>query len=415
MDAIRADQVGKKYKHYRMPTDRIWEWATGGRISRHESNWVLRGIDFAVQSGEAIGIVGPNGAGKSTLLRIIRGTIRASEGEVTTQGRVAALELGLGFHPDFSGYENLEMAGALVGLDAAAVRARRPDIEDFAELGDALNDPVRTYSSGMQMRLAFSIATAVRPSILLIDEALAVGDLYFQHKCMARIRSFREQGTSLILVSHDATAITSLCDRALLIESGTLVRDGSPTEVIELYNALNAKRTESYEIRQGGSLAEEGGSTRSGDRRATIDRVEMLRDGTPSEHFRVGEEMSIRVHGHANQALADLTVGIALRDRLGNEVFGTNTKLLGCEPIRFESGETFCTRFDLPANIGFGSYSLTVALHVGEVHLDGNFDWWDNVCTFQMIPGSGPRFTGTNFLPVQAQFESKPNHVGDNS
>ena len=368
---------------------------------------MLRGVGFTVSPGEAVGVVGPNGAGKSTLLRIIAGTLRPTEGSVSIQGRVAALELGLGFHPEFTGYENLRMGGALIGLDPAALSERIPEIEAFTELGEALSDPLRTYSTGMQMRLAFGIATAVRPDILLIDEALAVGDTYFQHKCMSRIRSFRDQGTSLFLVSHDAAAITSLCNRALLIESGVLVRDGSPTEVIELNNALAARRTEAYEIRQGQDLQGIGGSLRSGDRRAQIDRVEIMQDGVPCAHFRVGTGMTIRVHGHTLKAIDDLTVGLVLRDRLGNEIYGTNTNLLECQSQRFDPDASFSARFDFPVNLGCGSYGLTLALHAGRVHLDGNFDWWDNVCTFQVIPGDAPPFVGTSYLPTQARFEDQ--------
>jgi lipopolysaccharide transport system ATP-binding protein len=416
MTAIRVENLGKRYKHYRHPSHRLWEWATAGRLTLHEPAWVLRGVRFSVEPGEALGIVGPNGAGKSTLLRLIKGTIMATEGRVETAGRVAALELGLGFHPDFSGYENLFTGGALIGLDAPAVRERLPEIEAFTELGDALSDPMRTYSSGMQLRLAFGIATAVRPDILLIDEALAVGDAYFQHKCIARIRSFREQGTTLLLVAHDAAAVTSLCDRAILLESGVLERDGSPREVLEYYNALTAKRTASYDIKQGSELGlQGGGSTRSGDGRAVIERLELQGHAGEGEHFRVGEQLTIRVHGRANEALDDLTVGVALRDRLGNEVFGTNTYLLGCAPLPLRAGERFCAAFRLPLNLGCGSYGVTLALHEGRVHLDGNFDWWDNVASFQVVPGDEPRFAGTSYLPVEASIERAADSGGDST
>jgi lipopolysaccharide transport system ATP-binding protein len=415
MTAIRAHNLGKRYKHYPRPSHRLWEWATAGRVTLHEPAWVLRGVEFSVEPGEALGVVGPNGAGKSTLLRILKGTIRATEGRVEMAGRVAALELGLGFHPDFSGYENLVTAGALLGLDAAAVREHLPAIEDFTELGDALHDPLRTYSSGMQLRLAFGIATAVRPDILLIDEALAVGDAYFQHKCISRIRSFREQGTTLVLVAHDAAAITALCDRAILIESGVLLRDGTPTDVLEYYNALTAKRTSSYDIEQGEALAEGGGSTRSGDRRAVIERLELVGGESGGEHFRVGDTLTLRVHGRANESLEDVTVGFALRDRLGNEVFGTNTHLLGCAATPLAAGEGFVAEFRLPLNLGRGSYGVTLALHEGRVHLDGNFDWWDNVGHFQVIPGGEAPFAGTSFLPAEATVSRQLADAGDSA
>ncbi len=250
MQSIEVANLGKCYKHYPKPADRLWEWLTPRKRSRHAEHWVLRGLQFRVQPGEGLGIVGVNGAGKSTLLKIIRGTVRPTVGEVVLGGRLAGLELGLGFHPDFSGRQNVFTAGALLGLDAAMVERLLPNIEDFAEIGAVLDDPVRTYSAGMQLRLAFSLATAVRPDILVIDEALAVGDAYFQQKCVTRIRNFREQGTTLLLASHDATAVKTLCDRALLLDEGVLVREGDPDRVFEYYNAMIGRRTAEYQIRE---------------------------------------------------------------------------------------------------------------------------------------------------------------------
>jgi len=404
MSRIRAEQLGKYYKHYPHASHRLWEWASGGRMTRHQSVWVLRNVSFEVEPGEAVGIVGENGAGKSTLLKLVKGTIRASAGRVETAGRIAALEIGLGFHPDFSGLDNLYTGGALIGLDGARVRALLPEIEDFAEIGAALHEPVRTYSTGMQLRLAFSLATAVRPDALLIDEALAVGDAYFQQKCMARIRGFRAQGTSLLLVSHDAGAIRSLCDRALLFEGGQVVREGSPAAVLEYYNARMAERSADYEIRQGAALAE-AGSTRSGDGSATFERIELLDDRGPAGSFTVGSNMRIRLEGRAREPVESLTVGISLRDRLGNEIFGTNTHHLGGKALDLAAGGRFRAEFTLPVNLGCGHYGVTAALHSGAVHLDANYDWWDNVCVFEVLPGAEPPFVGSCHLAAEARVE----------
>jgi len=277
-----------------------------------------------------------------------------------------------------------------------------PEIEQFAEIGGAIDEPVRTYSTGMQMRLAFSLATARRPEVLLVDEALAVGDSYFQQKCMMRIRRFRDEGTTLLLVSHDPASVKTLCDRALLLDQGLLVREGSPVSVLEYYNAMIAKQTADYEIRQGEALGGARGSTRSGDGRASIERVELSDESGPTRAFRVGSAMRIEVHGRAEKPIEELTVGISIRDRLGNEIFGTNTHHLGIDSRAVSSGASFHASFALPVNLGIGNYTLTTALHAGAVHLEGNYDWWDRVQAFQVVPADGAFFVGCSYLPVVA-------------
>src|SRR5579862_3817599 len=223
MGTIRVSQLGKAYKYYPTRWSRLAEWLVPFGPPRHELKWVLRDINFHVSPGESVGIIGINGAGKSTLLKLIAGTAIATKGSVAMTGRVAALlELGMGFHPDFTGRQNAFMAGQLLGLGTQELLALMPEIEAFAEIGDYVDQPVRVYSSGMQMRLAFSVATAKRPDILIVDEALSVGDAYFQHKSFDRIREFKQQGTTLLMVSHDKTAIQSICDRAILLDAGRL-------------------------------------------------------------------------------------------------------------------------------------------------------------------------------------------------
>ncbi|MEO7495508.1 MAG: ABC transporter ATP-binding protein, partial [Massilia sp.] len=207
MGSITVSQLGKAYKLYPSRWSRLAEWMLPFRGRRHELKWVLRDINFSLAPGEAVGIIGINGAGKSTLLKLITGTAQASCGSVAIGGRVAALlELGMGFHPEFTGRQNAYLAGQLIGLTSAEIDTLMPHIEQFADIGDYIDQPVRVYSSGMQMRLAFSVATARRPDVLIVDEALSVGDAFFQHKSFERIRQFRELGTTLLIVSHDRAA-----------------------------------------------------------------------------------------------------------------------------------------------------------------------------------------------------------------
>lgn len=404
MPAIRVEQLGKRYKHYARARHRLVEWATAGRARRHQDTWVLRGVSFELARGEAVAVVGSNGAGKSTLLRLVAGATQPSEGRIEVSGRVASLELGLGFHPDFTGRQNVFTSGELQGLRRDEVERLMPEIERFAEIGAAIDEPVRTYSSGMQLRLAFAAATAVRPDVLIVDEVLAVGDAYFQARCIARIRDFRAAGTTLLFVSHDPTAIRRLCDRALLLDRGLLIRQGDAGSVLDYYNALIARMTSEYEIKQGAALAAEGGTTRSGSQAIMAKRVELLGAAGPQRVFPVGSRFCVRVHGEAREAVDAFTLGIAIRDRLGVEAFGTNTHHLGVASPSLAAGESFVAEIELPLNLAVGSYALTVAIHAGAVHVEGNYDWWDEVVSFQVMPGGEPVFVGAAYLPSTARF-----------
>ncbi len=389
MLALRS--IGKAYKRYRTPRDRLVERVLPWRGDRHEKIWVLRGIDLVVAAGECVALVGQNGSGKSTLLKLVAGTIEATEGSVERQGRVAAiLELGLGFHPSFSGRQNVFLAGQILGLRPHEIADALPRIEAFAEIGSYFDQPVRVYSSGMQVRLAFSVATAIRPEILIVDEALSVGDVYFQHKSFARIKEFRDQGTALLFVSHDASAVKTLCDRALLLDHGQCVQQGLPLDVLEYYNAIIAKREADYRIRQVEGAGQ--ASTRSGDERAVIDTVELM-DGTgrSTRAIRTNSPARLAIRFHVNRVLSGVNIGFLIRDRIGVDVFGTNTHYLSTPMPELEPGSQYECVFDFPrVTLGSGSFSVSVALHGGASHLLDNYEWWDRALTFQVLAGDEP-------------------------
>lgn len=399
---ISVKNVGKSYKTYQSFGGRLLDWFLPFTGQHHKKTWVIRHVSFEVNAGDAIGIIGYNGAGKSTLLKIVTGTTAPSEGSVAVQGRVSALlELGMGFHPDFTGRQNVLMSGQLLGLTTEQVLEKMPDIERFAEIGAYIDQPVRTYSSGMQVRLAFSVATCVRPEILIVDEALSVGDAYFQHKSFDRIRQFRDQGTTLLFVSHSAGAVKTLCNRAILIDQGGVVKDGSPVEVLDFYNAIIARREKEAEVRQ--AEAETGQSmTRSGGGQAKIQALEMLDDqGQPIRTALVGQTVSFHVCVEVNGDIDQLTAGVLIRDVLGNEVFGTNTFHHHQSIDKPSKGSKHTIVFDVTSlDLGQGSYSVSVALHNKDAHTTGNYDWWDNALVFQVILGSQPMFVGTSSLPV---------------
>jgi len=406
MGSIRVRGLGKFYRRYARPSARLIEWLSLERARRHERVWVLRDVSFEVRAGDALAIVGRNGAGKSTLLRLVNGTLRPSAGEIEVDGRVAALELGLRMHGEMTGRQNLFLAGQLLGLSADHIVELLPEITAFSELADHLEQPLRTYSSGMRLRLAFSLATAVRPGVLLVDEALAVGDARFQQKCIARIRRFLEEGSCLVFVSHDPLTLRSLCGWAVLLEDGQKLREGSPAAVLDYYNALLARLDDNFHIEQ---EVENAGTavTRSGEGQVVIEAIELRDDDGPQRTFPVGSPLRIRVRGRAARAVPDLTVGVAIRDRLGNDVYGTNSYHLDDDVHPLQAGETFDAEFRLPANVSPDRYTVTAALHAGRVHLEGSYDWWDHAVAFEVVPGPEPYFVGRAYLPVTLHFERR--------
>lgn len=404
---IRARGLGKMYRRYPAQWKRLAEWCTLGAYQSHLELWALKGISFDIEAGEAVGIVGQNGAGKSTLLKLIVGTTVATEGTFEVTGDVAALlELGMGFHPEFSGEQNAMMALQMTGLSEEGARALLPDVADFSELGEFLAQPFRTYSSGMQMRLAFAVATVRRPHVLIVDEALSVGDAYFQHKCIRRIRTFKELGTTMLFVSHDPAAVKTLCDRALLLDSGELVQEGSAESVLDYYNALIAQREKDASIEQK-RLEKARFQTRSGDSAMKISGVDMVdADSRSVRSFTTGESATIICEMTFSEPLEEYTVGIMIRDRLGNEVFGTNTMYLDLETPKRRPGETLVVRFSLKLELGYGPYSLTVAAHSPLGHVERTHDWIDNALNFHVVPKNAERFAGVANLSVAAELDA---------
>ncbi|MGC3028692.1 ABC transporter ATP-binding protein [Burkholderia sp. DN3021] len=400
MGTITVTNLGKAYKQYPTRWSRLVEWMDPRRKEHHKLHWVLRDVNFSVRAGEAIGIIGINGAGKSTLLKMIVGTTQPTVGSVTMTGRVAALlELGMGFHPDFTGRQNVMMAGQLLGYSVDELTALMPEIEAFAEIGEYIDQPVRVYSSGMQMRLAFSVATARRPDVLIVDEALSVGDAYFQHKSFDRIREFGKQGTTLLIVAHDKAAIQAICDRAILLNAGRLEMEGPPEAVMDYYNAMLADR-ENSEVRQE-KLGSGAVQTVSGTGEALIDDVALLdRSGQPVEIVGVGQPVALRVKVKCAKAIPELVVGYMIKDRLGQTVFGTNTYHLKQVLVDLAEGQSVELHFEFLANIGVGSYSVAVALHTGDAHLANNYQWRDHALVFNVVNIKMDDFVGVAWLPT---------------
>lgn len=397
MTILEVQQVSKAYRQYTSEWHRVLNWF-GSHFTPAVEHWVLQDVSFNIRRGEAIGIVGQNGAGKSTLLKLITGTQYPTSGRISVNGRVSAiLELGMGFSQDLTGRENVLHTAGLMGFSHAAVLEKMDEIEAFAEIGEYFDEPVRTYSSGMQVRVAFAVATAFRPDILIVDEALSVGDAYFQHKSFNRIREFQQQGTTLLLVSHDHNSIRSICDRALLLEKGKLLKVGEPGEVVDFYNALIGEKEGDDTIRQEQT---ETGQTRtiSGTGEATVVAITLTDlSGNPLEIIEVGAEVTLVIKVQVRALIPRLILGYMIRDRLGRAIFGTNSDLLEQPLDAVQAGTLLTYRFRFTANMGHGSYSISTALHSTATHLENNYEWRDLAHVFEVI-NPHPYFEGCNWM-----------------
>lgn len=405
-NSIQIRNVGKCYKLYGSRRNRLKDWLLPGAGHRYTEKWVLRGIDLEVQAGEAVGIIGMNGAGKSTLLKIVTGTTAPTEGTVAFHGSVAALlELGLGFHPEFTGRQNVYMSGQLLGYTIAEINQCMVEIESFAEIGEAIDAPVRTYSSGMQVRLAFSVATMKRPDILIVDEALSVGDAYFQHKSFGRIKAFCEAGTTLLLVSHDKAAIQAVCDRAVLLDKGTILRVGEPEEIMDFYNAMIGGNG-------GGNIEQvcmDDGrvKTISGTREVVIQSVRMFNaKGVEAEVFAVGENCRLEVETEAQATVDTLICGMMIKDRLGQDIYGTNNYLFHQDVKRVRKGTRHKFSFFVPLNLGVGNYSITVACTGDPSHVVSNYEWIELAKVFQVVNVLEFPFGGHVYLKSRMEIET---------
>ena len=396
--ALRVEGVSKQYRIYDRPVDRLKESITRGRWKTHREFWALHDISFEVEPGTTTGIIGPNGSGKSTLLQIITGTLEPTHGTVWHEGRIAALlELGAGFNPEFTGIENVFMNASLMGLTKTETERLLPEIESFAEIGEFIHQPLKTYSSGMYVRLAFAAAIAVSPQILIIDEALSVGDAVFQHRCTRRIKEMQEAGTTILFVSHDPGAIRALCSRAILLNGGRMEADGSPADVLDRYQKLIMAQEAAYAEAQLARLHEKAlpevsasdenvalqFTFRHGDGSAEILRVDLLDASLrPVTMVESGQLVHLRVRVIFHQDLEDPVYGFIIRNRYGINLYGTNTKVQGIKPGLIRRGERVETTFAFNCWLAPDLYSVSIAVHSPN---SVSFDWMDGALFFRVF------------------------------
>lgn len=420
MPPLRVDAVSKQYRIYDRPADRLKETLTRGRWKAHREFWALKDISFEVEAGTTTGIIGPNGCGKSTLLQIITGTLEPTHGSVQLEGRVAALlELGAGFNADFTGIENIFMNATLMGLSKSETEHLLPEIANFAEIGDFIYQPLKTYSSGMYIRLAFAAAIAVSPQILIIDEALAVGDAVFQHRCMRRIKQMQENGTTILFVSHDPSAIRALCTRAILLNEGKMLAQGSPADVLNRYRKIIMASQQAYEAHLNPTEETNPASIqlertplihsyRHGDRSAEVMQVELLDAGLrPTQLVETGQPLVIRIVYVANTALDDVVCGFLIRNRHGIHIYGTNTELQEVPFERVDKGQLTEVTFEFNCWLAPDEFSLSVAVHSGA---GVSFDWLDGCLFFRVMAGT--TMEGVANLNATAATKRLGSHAG---
>jgi lipopolysaccharide transport system ATP-binding protein len=398
--ALRVERVSKQYRIYSHPGDRLKESLTRGRWQWHREFWALSDVSFEIEAGATTGIVGPNGSGKSTLLQIITGTLEPTHGNVWYEGRVAALlELGAGFNLEFTGIENVFMNASLMGFSHKETERLLPEIERFAEIGDFIHQPVKTYSSGMYVRLAFATAVSTEPQILIIDEALSVGDAVFQHRCLRRIKQMQENGTTILFVSHDPSAVKALCSRAILMNGGRIDTDGKPGDVLNRYQGLIMEREEAYDRREpvasSGTLGEQHDAAelirpspslrftfRHGDGSAEVLSAELLNAARENaELVDTGEPLVAKMRVRFTHDCVDPVFGFLIRNRLGIHAYGVNTEQKQLKLGQIERGEVVEVSFAFDCWLGTDAYSVSFAVHSE----DGiSYDWIDGALFFSV-------------------------------
>jgi ABC-type polysaccharide/polyol phosphate transport system ATPase subunit len=425
VNAVEFQGVSKSYAIYDSPGDRLRELVSPTRFKRHRDFWALHDVSFEVHRGETFCIVGENGSGKSTLLQMVAGILQPSSGTVAVDGRVSALlELGAGFNPEFTGRDNVYLNGSILGLTTRQIDERYKGIEAFAEIGEFINQPVKTYSSGMVVRLAFAVAINVDPEILLVDEALAVGDLYFRQRCMRKVHEMRARGITILFVSHAVADVKAIGDRALWLEHGRVVEIGDPDRVVGRYLAAMVEKDSTYLQTKAGTGAKRtsAGPVRApevvetipnvdhryGDGRAEVLGIAVLDEqGRPLHMLDPGSNILVRISVRAKEEVPLPMVGFMLRNQLGMDFSGTNTAREGHELAPMQPGDIYTVDFylELP-ELYPASFSFSPAVADGTLLGYRMCDWIDNAVVLQM-GRSEAQIYGYIHLPCRVEVNSR--------
>ncbi len=394
-NAVEIRDLSKCFKIYKKQYYRFIEFFSNKK--KHDEYWALKNINLSVKKGEALGIVGANGAGKSTLLKLICGALHSTSGNIKINGRILSLlELGTGFHPELTGIENIYNSASMQGFERKEIEEKLQDIIDFADIGKHINVPVKTYSSGMYVRLAFALYACLEPDIYIVDEALSVGDVFFQQKCYERMRQMKEQGVTIIMVSHDPAPIISFCDRAVLIDKGNIVGEGKPDVVLDMYQALQyskgMKRDCDIEVNEQ--------QVEFGTNEARLVEYSM-RDvhGTEKNVWGINEKCRLDIVYESFALKDEVSVGIQIKNTYGTIIFGTNSNWQG-KNLKFENGKLHCC-YEFPIYMGEGSYTITFAVTENKHQAVVVYSWIEKALAFEVINPRSDQFGGTIYLPIE--------------
>ncbi len=416
---VNFQKVSKSYSIYDSPSARLTELLTFNRLKRHRDFWALQDIDLQISKGETFCLIGENGSGKSTLLQIIAGILQPSSGSAEVNGKVAALlELGSGFNPEFTGHDNVFLNGAILGMSKEEMVSLYDRIIEFAEIGDFIHQPVKTYSSGMVVRLAFAVAIHVNPEILLVDEALAVGDIYFRQRCLRKVHELRQQGVTILFVSHSMGDVKAIGDRTLWLDHGRIREIGATDMVVSKYLAAMDDKDARYVETHIPTEELEGNTElpsvvvrtipnidhRHGDGRAEVIGIAIIDENSQPVHLMEPEmKLVVRISVEAKQGLSLPNVGFMMRNHLGLDFFGTNTMREGHQMPPMMKGEIRTVDFHLTLPQFYpGAFSFSPAIADGILESYKMCDWIDNAITLQMGHGEGQVY---GFLHVPCRVE----------
>jgi ABC-type polysaccharide/polyol phosphate transport system ATPase subunit len=395
MPAVSLQGVSKRYKIFPNQKDRLKEALTFGKLKTSHDFWALKDINLDVEPGTVIGILGRNGAGKTTLLKIVSGILQPSDGAVDIKGRLVALfQLGAGFNPEFTGRENVMLNGLILGIERREMFERFDEIEEFADLGEFMDQPVKTYSSGMRARLGFAVAVNVDPDVLIVDEVFSVGDAIFKAVGVQKMNELRDRGTTILFVSHSGQLVKNFCEEAALLHKGTLIARGNASQTVDYYQAMLSSLSDQpgegdqlteFNLDQDGGEDPEGGPRGTGE--ARIENVEVLdKDGAPANFVPMNAQVTVRAHVQYAEDLANSTLFITIRNRTGLDIFSTSTSLEKTPLKSRGAGERVIVDFRFRTALSHGLYSVTTGVFRGKTKKprENYLDWIDVATTFHV-------------------------------
>ncbi|NOU92962.1 ATP-binding cassette domain-containing protein [Paenibacillus sp. LMG 31456] len=427
-NVVEIRNLSKQYKMYSKPYYRLLEWLTFGFFKKHSVFKALNNVNITVKKGECLGIIGHNGAGKSTLLKILSKALWPSSGSIYAEGNmVSLLELGTGFHPELTGYQNIFNSGKLLGFSDNYLNDKLSSIIDFSELGDFIHQPVKSYSSGMYVRLAFSLYANLEPDIYVVDEALSVGDIFFQQKCFDFLNNLKSKGTAIILVTHDMQTVKKYCDRVLILEGGNVTHEGLPLEMVNLFYTMNNKQgTKNNTIEENLTKTsdhlvarldipieskinvENAIGVRRGDGKVKIiGAVIHDQDGFEVRTVNTSDKIRLRMYAEVMEDINDLTFAFQFSDRHNTVVFGQNSYMVNKNKLTAHKGEIIAASFDIEMNLFQGLYTIMVAASDCQTEV-GNliYDWIEGCMTLEVMKPSWRTFHGIAYMPSSFNYES---------